>query len=87
MFTTEEITTVLAILGAFGGGAFLKSLLDHSLSRRDREAVRNESAVRTAESMVVMLEAALAKSREENEALKAALAASRPAGPAPHGGQ
>jgi hypothetical protein len=73
MSTAETITAIVALTGALGAGALLKSWLDHSLSRRDREASLNERSVKVAEALMTRLEAALAKAQEENEALRAEL--------------
>lgn len=73
MSTAETITAIVALAGAFGLGTLLRSWLDHSLSRRDREASLNERAVKMAEALMTRLEVALAKAQEENKALRAEL--------------
>lgn len=80
MSAAEIITAVIALAAALGTAAL--KWLDHSLTRRDREARLNERSIKVAQAMMTRLEVELAKTRAENEALRAKLG-NRPDGTGP----
>ncbi|MGW5578126.1 hypothetical protein [Micromonospora chokoriensis] len=81
MTTPEKITAGIALLGALGVGALLKSWIDHLLGRRERRIDIADKSVQMADTMMTRMEGeliktidALAKTQREGEELRAELA-------------
>ncbi|PYC75205.1 hypothetical protein C7C45_04875 [Micromonospora arborensis] len=81
MTTTEKITLGVAIAGALGAGALIKSWVDHLLSRHDRKINIADKSVQIAESLMSRMESELTKTldaleetQRQGERLRAELA-------------
>lgn len=84
MTTAEKITAGIALLGALGMGALLKSWVDHLLARREKRVNIADKSVQMAATLMNRMEAeltraqaALAKAEQEAQQLRTEQAEAR----------
>ncbi|MFI7305519.1 hypothetical protein ACIBM8_20090 [Micromonospora aurantiaca] len=80
MTTAEKITAGIALLGALGVGALLKSWVDHLLARREKRVNIADKSVQMAATLMTRMEAeltraqsALTEAQKEGERVRAEL--------------